>query len=85
MTASHGLFELKVESNEEKLLELLSNFDGISGVKLEEDKIIATLNKPISAVEINNYLFGKGVVLSHLIKRKPSLEQQFLTLTNTKK
>jgi ABC-2 type transport system ATP-binding protein len=85
MTASHGLFELKVESNEEKLLELLSNFDGISGVKLEEDKIIATINKPISAVEINNYLFGKGVVLSHLIKRKPSLEQQFLTLTNTKK
>ena len=85
MTASHGLFELKVESNEEKLLELLSNFDGISGVKLEEDKIIATLNKSISAAEINNYLFGKGVVLSHLIKRKPSLEQQFLTLTNTKK
>ena len=84
MTASHGLFELKVASGEEKLLELLSDFEGIASTKLEEDKIIATLNKPISAAEINNYLFDNGVVLSHLVKRKPSLEQQFLTLTNNK-
>jgi len=27
-------------------------------------------------------LFEKGFVLSHLVKRKPSLEQQFLDLTN---
>ena len=84
MTASHGLFELKVDSDEEKLITLLDNFEGIASSKLEEDKIIATLNKPISASEINNYLFKNGVVLSHLVKRKPSLEQQFLTLTNKK-
>ena len=83
MTASHGLFELKVEENSEKLLELLSNFDGIASSKEDEEgKIIATLNKPVSASEINNYLFKNGIVLSHLVKRKPSLEQQFLTLTN---
>ena len=83
MTASHGLFELKVEDNSEKLLELLSNFDGILSSKIDDDtKIIATLSKPISAKEINTYLFNNGIVLSHLVKRKPSLEQQFLTLTN---
>lgn len=84
MTASHGLFELKVESNTNQLLELLEQFEGISTVKLEDETIIATLSKPVSASEINNYLFKNGVILSHLVKRKPSLEQQFLSLTNNK-
>ncbi|MFK5957802.1 MAG: ATP-binding cassette domain-containing protein [Lutibacter sp.] len=85
MTASHGLFELKVEANSKKLIELLSNFEGIISTKVDdEDKIIATLGKPISASEINNYLFKNNIILSHLVKRKPSLEQQFLTLTNKK-
>ena len=83
MTASHGLFELKVESNSEKLLDSLSKFDGIASSKIDdENMVIATLSKPVEASEINNYLFQKGVVLTHLVKRKPSLEQQFLTLTN---
>ena len=84
MTASHGLFELKTDANEDNLLELLSNFDGISSTKKENNFVIATLNKEITATEINNYLFQNGVILSHLVKRKPSLEQQFLTLTNNK-
>ena len=82
MTASHGLFELNVEGDKENLLQLLSTFDGIASTKIDEDKIIATLNKPVSAFEMNNFLFKNGIVLTHLVKRKPSLEQQFLTLTN---
>jgi ABC-2 type transport system ATP-binding protein len=83
MTASHGLFELKVaESDIEKLNELLTGFDGIATINKDMDKFIATLNKPITAAEINTFLFKNGIVLSHLVKRKPSLEQQFLTLTN---
>lgn len=85
MTASHGLFELKVEKDSEKLNELLINFDGIASVKNGEEVIIATLNKPVESTEMNKYLFENGIVLSHLVKRKPSLEQQFLTLTNNKK
>ena len=84
MTASHGLVELKVESNKAQLLNILENFEGISTIKEDEDTITATLSKPVSASEINNYLFKNGVVLSHLVKRKPSLEQQFLSLTNKK-
>jgi len=82
MVASHGLFELKVDAGSEKLIELLTKFEGIASIKTEDDKIIATLNKPVSASEINSYLFQNGIVLTHLVKRKPSLEQQFLTLTN---
>lgn len=82
MVASHGLFELKVDAEGEKLIELLTKFEGIASIKTEDDKIIATLNKPVSASDINSYLFQNGIILSHLVKRKPSLEQQFLTLTN---
>ncbi|WP_372746309.1 ABC transporter ATP-binding protein [Lutibacter sp.] len=84
MIASYGLFELKIDGEAAKLVSLLSNFDGISNVKIEDDKVIATLNKPIEASEINTFLFKNGVVLSHLVKRKPSLEQQFLSITNNK-
>lgn len=82
MTASYGLLELKVDENLEYLAELLAAYDGIATAKIEDDKIIATLNKPVTASEINSYLFKNGLTLSHLVKRKPSLEQQFLTLTN---
>ena len=82
MTASNGLFELKVDSDEEKLLSILEEHSDIGKVTKEHETIIATLNSSISATEINEYLFKKGIVLSHLVKRKPSLEQQFLDLTN---
>ena len=83
MMASRGLFELKVENEEEKLLAVLEDHPSINKVTKDHETIIATLNDTISAKEINTFLFDKGIVLSHLIKRKPSLEQQFLDLTNS--
>lgn len=84
MTASNGFFDLKSDNDQEKLKELLENYDGISSVKEEEGLLIAVLSKDISATEINEYLFKNKISLSHLVKRKLSLEQQFLTLTNDK-
>ncbi|GAB7257575.1 ATP-binding cassette domain-containing protein [uncultured Polaribacter sp.] len=82
MTASKGLFELKVEENEAKLLLELENHPSINKVTKEHETIIATLNDAISATTLNTFLFERGITLSHLVKRKPSLEQQFLDLTN---
>ena len=82
LTASNGLFELKVEENEEQLIELLKKHTSISSVNKEEEVLIATLNEEMSASDMNAFLFKNGFTLSHLVKRKPSLEQQFLKLTN---
>lgn len=82
MTASKGLFELKVDGDESKLMQLLEAHKAIGSVKKDDDIIIANLNSGMSAVEINTFLHENGVVLSHLVKRMPSLEQQFLDLTN---
>ena len=83
MTASNGLFELKIASNRNVLLSTLNEHPAIGKINEENETIIANLNSAVSATEINEYLFKKGIVLSHLVKRKPSLEQQFLDLTNS--
>ncbi|MFB1040131.1 MAG: ATP-binding cassette domain-containing protein [Polaribacter sp.] len=82
MTASKGFLELKIEKDEEKLLAALEFHPSVKKVVKNHEIIIATLNDDTSATEMNTFLFGKGLFLSHLVKRKPSLEQQFLDLTN---
>ncbi|MBG7613000.1 ATP-binding cassette domain-containing protein [Polaribacter sp. BAL334] len=82
MTSSKGLFELKIEQDTQKLIQILENHKDIERVSLDHETIIATLKNDISASEINQYMFENGLILSHLVKRKPSLEQQFLDLTN---
>ncbi len=84
IVSSHGYFELKTDSNQDNLIELLTTYKGIMTVKIEDDKVLATLNQPVEASELNAFLFKNNIILSHLVKRKLSLEQQFLTLTNNK-
>lgn len=80
MLASHGFFELKTD-NEDKLISIL-NADGRFGeIKKEGELITAFLKEEMDAKSFNKTLFDKGIILSHLVKRKESLEEQFLTLT----
>lgn len=84
ITSSYGFFDLKTEeNNQEKVMSLLLNYEGISSIRKDTDgMLIASLKKDISSSEVNKFLFDNGIVLSYLVKRKPSLEQQYLSLTN---
>lgn len=81
MISSHGFFELKCDNQNELLSYLESNPD-FGTVKIENQIITAFLNEPMDAVTFNKLMFEKGIVLSHLVKRKESLEEQFLQLTD---
>ncbi|NNE32466.1 MAG: ATP-binding cassette domain-containing protein [Winogradskyella sp.] len=81
MINSHGFFELKAEKHQD-LLKLLEEHDNFGKVKIQDDLITAFLNEPMSASEFNQLMFNKGILLSHLVKRKESLEEQFLQLTD---
>ncbi|MBA6156553.1 ATP-binding cassette domain-containing protein [Tenacibaculum sp. S7007] len=81
MTTSNGYFELESENNKE-LIKHLENHSSIGSIKEENGILIANLTSELSASEINQFLFNNNITLSHLVKRKPSLEQQFLDLTN---
>ncbi|HLV40471.1 ABC transporter ATP-binding protein [Xanthomarina sp.] len=81
MISSHGFFELKCE-NQNALLDYLASNPDFGSVKVDNQLITAFLNEPMDAVTFNKLMFEKGIVLSHLVKRKQSLEEQFLQLTD---
>ena len=81
MNASFGFFELKA-SNEEKLLALLDSHPAFGNVVQKGELITAFLEEPLEPEALNTYLFENGLILSQLVKRKESLEEQFLMLTN---
>ena len=81
MISSHGFFELKC-NNQNELVKLLKNHKSFGNVKTEDDLVTAFLTEPMKSEEFNKYLFENGIILTHLIKRKESLEEQFLQLTD---
>lgn len=81
MNASFGFFELKAVDNE-RLHKLLDNHPSFGKITRKGDILVAFLNEPLEAESLNKYLFENGLVLSQLVKRKESLEEQFLQLTN---
>lgn len=83
LISSHGFFELKTHQRDD-LLKLLETHPNFSHIKIENDLITAFLENPMEAEEFNRLLFKNGIVLSHLVKRKESLEEQFLQLTDNK-
>ncbi|MBB4118089.1 ABC-2 type transport system ATP-binding protein [Mesonia hippocampi] len=83
LNASFGYVELKAE-NHEDLLSIVQNHSWFTAEKVDPENhiITANLTENIAADALNKMFVEKGIFLSHLIKRKESLEEQFLQLTN---
>ena len=80
MIENNSFFELQSDDNEPLKL-ALKNHASVEKIVEEEGKILVYLKQEISAKELNAYLFEQKIVLEHLVKRKNSLEEQFLELT----
>ena len=80
MLASFGFFELKTEQADSLLAYLKTN-PIFGNIKIENSLITAFLKEEMKAEVLNKILYEKGIYLSHLVKRKESLEEQFLALT----
>ncbi len=80
MIATHGFFELKTKQSE-ALIKYLEQDQVFGEIKSSNGMITAFLKEEMSAEGLNRTLFEKGIFLSHLVKRKESLEEQFLQLT----
>lgn len=83
MTASFGYFELGSSDNS-KLNEVLNSMNYFEKITPNGNHLKAILKEDLSAESLNKLLFEKGIVLNHLVKRKESLENQFLQLTQNK-
>lgn len=80
MLASHGFFQLQ-SADMDKLKNYLEGHASFG--KIEENGLLLTayLKEELSASDLNKDLGSQGIYLSHLVKRKESLEEQFLTIT----
>ena len=80
MSANEGFFEISSNDNL-ALKSILSNHPNVDHIKEEEGKILVYLKSELDASDLNQFLFSKNIVLNHLVKRRNSLEAQFLELT----
>lgn len=81
MINSEGFFELQADDND-ALRTALQSYPAIAKIEDAEDKLLVYLDQPLEAGDLNRYLFNNGICLNHLVKRKNSLEEQFLALTS---
>ncbi|VXC08919.1 Putative ABC transporter ATP-binding protein YxlF [Flavobacterium sp. 9R] len=80
MAANEGFFELEADDNS-TLKTVLATHPAVDKIAAEENKVLVYLKTDLKASDLNQYLFQNGIALNHLVKRKNSLEEQFLELT----
>lgn len=82
MSANEGFFELQADDTENLILTVKMHA-AVKNVVNEQGKVLVYLKDDLDAKDLNRFLFEKNIVLNHLVKRKNSLEEQFLELTTT--
>lgn len=81
MSANESFYELAADDN--KILKsVVASHPSVAKVAEENGKLLVYLNRDLAASDLNRFLFEKNIVLNHLLKKKNSLEEQFLELTN---
>jgi ABC-2 type transport system ATP-binding protein len=80
ISANEGFFELQAD-NTDNLIQVLNTHPAIEKVTISEGKVLVYLKTKLESKDLNQFLFSNNICLSHLVKRKNSLEEQFLELT----
>ena len=62
----------------------LKQFSNIESIQEENGKLLIFSSHDLKPNELNKFLADKNIYLTHLVKRKHSLEEQFLELTERK-
>lgn len=67
-------------SDMQGLIAAVREFPGFSSFNETDGLIQVHFSKVVNTAEINTFLYQKGILLSHLVDKKRSLEQHFLEL-----
>lgn len=80
VSANEGFFELQADDTENLIL-VLQSHPSVDKITTADGKVLVYLKTNLESKDLNQYLFANNICLSHLVKRKNSLEEQFLELT----
>ncbi len=75
-----GTETVEVFADTPNLNELLMTFSGTSSLNRENGSFQVALRDGFHSKDLNQFLFEKGIVASHLVTKKKSLEKQFLEI-----
>jgi ABC-2 type transport system ATP-binding protein len=81
MSLRQSWFEIS-SADLEKLVDLLQKFPEIDNVVIENRYVKAYFDKGIEGSELNKYLADNGIYVDMLVKKQPTLEEEFLKITN---
>lgn len=81
MISNEGFFELQAD-DANALKNLMASHPATDKIEETEGKLLVYLKEPLEPAELNRYLSTNGLYLNHLVKRKHSLEEQFIQLTS---
>jgi ABC-2 type transport system ATP-binding protein len=75
-----GAETVEVNADVANLNDILMAFSGTSSLNRENGNFQVALRDGFRSHDLNKFLFEKGVVASHLVTKKKSLEKQFLEI-----
>ena len=73
-----GSETVELQSDSTKLESTLDAYQGLKSKNSENGKWVVSLQDGHNSETLNQYLFENGIVVSHLVTQKKSLEKQFL-------
>jgi ABC-2 type transport system ATP-binding protein len=82
ISQSFGYFQLRAK-DPQKLKSVLEKIPQIQSIKEEKGDLIGYLNADMEAEELSQKLASAKIFVTHMAKKKPSLEDQFLSLTQS--
>lgn len=81
MISNEGFFELQANDSI-TLKSIMEQHPAVDKIEENDGKLLVYITSPLEAAELNRYLADKNIYVGHLVKRKYSLEEQFLQLTS---
>lgn len=83
ISQTYGYFELKAK-NLDTLKQFLEGIPQVESIEEENNSLKVFLKEELESEELSKKLAEAKIFVSHMPKKKPSLEDQFLTLTQSK-
>ncbi len=75
-----GIIAVEVSAASPHLKTVLEQHPEVLSIATAEDRFSVKMSDKLNAAELNRYLFDQGIIASHLVSQKQSLEKQFLDL-----
>jgi len=66
-------------------METVKQYEYTKDATINHQKVVVRLGEQATGLELNTFLVGKGIIVSHLATERKNLEEQFLEILSQSK